>query len=139
VLSSLRFPLAFLGRWPRRLAAAACLVLAAGSALSGSKSAAARCDPTGSSWSAPPGSVAVPVPVTAGSTGVLRPGSRIGLVPAGSDSGSSGVVADHLPVLRSPTTREDGTAVLLVAVPRAAVPRLARHLDQPLLTLIDAP
>jgi hypothetical protein len=76
-------------------------------------------------------------------TDFISRGSRIGLVPAGDGTGiqapASGLIADHLRVLREASARDDGTVVLLVAVPRADVPRLARHLDRPLLALIDPP
>ncbi len=79
---------------------------------------------------------------SAGAQFITR-GSRVGLVPTADDSGSpgssAGVIADRLRVLRTPTARDDGTAVLLVAVPRSQVRRLAAHLDRPLLALIDPP
>jgi hypothetical protein len=87
--------------------------------------------------------VAVPVTITSGGAGFVSRGDHIGLVPGPDGTGlsadSSGVVADHLRVLRAPTRSEDGTAVLLLAVPRAQVGELARHLDRPLVALIDPP
>jgi hypothetical protein len=85
----------------------------------------------------------VPVPVAATSADFIQRGSRVGLVLSGdateAPARATGLVADHLRVLRPPTARDDSTAVLLVAVPRADVGRLARHLDRPLLALIDPP
>lgn len=140
--ASFRSLLVFIGRWPRRLAAAACLALAAAAASADRPSAAA-------SGGAPPGpglaagSVAVPVTVSSGGAEFIKRGSRIGLVPTADGTAvpanPTGVIADRLPVLRSPTPGEDGTAVLLVAVPRSQVARLAAHLDRPLLALIDPP
>jgi hypothetical protein len=129
------------GRWPRRLAAVVCLLLSAGAALSAQHSA--HPDRSPATPVPPPHTVAVPVTIAPGGADFVAPGDRIGLIPAadgsGTQLGSPGVVADRLRVLHSPARRDDGTAVLLLAVPRAQVARLARHLDQPLVALIDPP
>jgi hypothetical protein len=120
-----------------------CLLLAAGAALSEPQHPVANRPPSGTGRALPPGAVAVPVTVAAGGGEYVDRGDRIGLTPAAVDGvlpgRDSGMLADHLRVLRAPTPRDDGTAVLLLAVPRADVPRLARHLDRPLLALIDPP
>jgi hypothetical protein len=132
-----------LGRWPRRLAALACLLLSAGAALSAPHSSGSAAARRGFRSAAPPDTVAVPVTIAPGGADFVGRGDRIGLVP-GADStaldiASPGVVADRLRVLRAPMQRDDGTAVVLLAVPRAQVGRLARHLDRPLVALIDPP
>jgi hypothetical protein len=144
VLASLRSTLVVLGRWPRRLAAAACLLLAAGAALTPSPRAAARCMAASARWPRlPPGSVAVPITVTATGSDLIERGTHVGLVPGADETGvsgpASGLIADHLLVLRPPTGGADRSAVLLVAVRRADLPRLAPHLGRPLLALIDPP
>ena len=73
--------LARLGRWPRRLAALLCLLLAAGSAFDTAAQPTASRRPPASPLRA--GQLAVPVPVT--DAGAVRPGGRVALLATPAD------------------------------------------------------
>jgi pimeloyl-ACP methyl ester carboxylesterase len=123
-----------IGRWPRRLAALACLVLAAGSALTPpATDTAARADRSATRLR--PGEVAVPVPVGAAGAALARTGERIGLV------ARHGLVADRLRVLSihppDASLSGDDSAVVVVAATRAQAERLARPDAAQLLLIAD--
>src|SRR6476620_4189486 len=86
-----------IGPWPRRIAAVICLLLAAGSALVPPRSPTAR-PPSGLAARLRGDEIAVPVPVSATSAALVRPGDRVGVV-AADDANRSTLVADHLRVL----------------------------------------
>ena len=145
--SSLRNLLIVLGRWPRRLAAAVCLVLAGASALA---ARAQPSDPTAAptpppSTSAPaPDRLGVPVHVR-GSPGYLHVGDRVDLIAAPPEPAGMGavgavgaattppapaasVVATGLLVLRADSAdgASSGAGIdLVVAADRSAALRIA--------------
>lgn len=123
-----------LGRWPRRLAALICLLLAAGSALTPASTG------TASGSSAPgvrlrPGEVAVPVPVSAAGATLARVGARVGLV------APRGLVADRLRVLSihppDQTLSGDTTTVVVVAATRTQALLVARSTAASLVLIAD--
>jgi hypothetical protein len=131
-----------LGRWPRRIAAATCLLLAAGTALVPHTPATS---PAGPRLGA--GEVAVPVTVTL--SAAAAPGSRIGLLAApagpsglpGERAGAATLVADRLRVLTvaaadTGLTGSGGTLVT-VAASRAIALQLARYADRTLVMIAD--
>jgi hypothetical protein len=124
------------GRWPRRLAALACLLLAAGSALvPDAGRAAAR-----GSIGLRAGEVAVPVPVQ--NAGEVKPGRRVGvLAPPEQPAQRAVLVADRLRVVsvRPAGSGVDADAVVVVATDRAAALQLARYATRPLLMIVDDP
>jgi hypothetical protein len=131
-----------LGRWPRRIAAVTCLLLAAGSALVPHAPAA-----TSARHQLGPGEVAVPVTVAV--VTAAAPGSRIGLLaaPAGSSglpgerAGPATLVADRLRLLA--ITHSDGGltgtsgTVVTVAASRTIAIELARYADRALVMIAD--
>jgi hypothetical protein len=132
--SSVQRLLIRLGRWPRRLAALACLLLAAGSALVPD---AARA-PAPRAAGLRSGEVAVPVPVQ--NVGEVKPGRRVGvLAPPEQPEQRAVLVADRLRVVsvRSGGSGADAEAVVVVATDRAAAIQLARYATRPLLMIVD--
>ena len=126
-----------IGRWPRRIAALICLLLAAGSALAPARGPASRV-PSGLAARLRAGEIAVPVPVAATSAALVRAGDRIGVVAAGNPST---LVADHLRVL---TVRSDpggladtADAVVVTAASRAEALALARFSTERLVLIVD--
>jgi hypothetical protein len=134
-------PLSRLGRWPRRIAALCCLVLAAGSAVTARRGPAAGAD-AGSHSGNPilsrlsPGKVAAPVTVGGtAATGYLRTGDRIDLYATADDSsactGLAGAspIGTALPVLAvggsAHAIAGDDHLGLVVAVDHAVAARLA--------------
>jgi hypothetical protein len=132
-----------LARWPRRIAALVCLLLAAATAVVPRAPVASSAGPR-----LLPGEVAVPVTVAVATT--AAPGSRIGLVaaPAGSSgmpgerAGPATMVADRLRVLA--IARSDGGlagtsgTVVTVAASRAIAVDLARYADRALVMITDS-
>jgi hypothetical protein len=125
-----------LGRWPRRIAVAVCLVLAASSAIDGHsreprEPVSAAADPLAALRD---GQLAVPVTLKQGGIdGVIKVGDHIGLLTA------DVVVADKLLVLRvaGAATNSDSTASILVAADRATALRIARSAGQDVLAVVD--
>ena len=114
-----------IGRWPRRIAALICLLLAAGSALAPHTPARATDGPRLHA-----GQVAVPVTVS--SAGAVAVGDQVGVLAAPSESGGdAALVADHLRVLSvgSDNAGLTGTAgtVVTVATDRGVAVELARY------------
>jgi Flp pilus assembly protein CpaB len=134
--------LARIGRWPRRIAALLCLLLAAGSALVPHAPATASSRAHGLGAELRRGEVAVPVPIASG-VGSVRPDDQVGVVapPADGDTVSEAVlVADHLRVITVTQPAElagDTAAVVTVATDRAGALQLARYAARPLLMIVD--
>lgn len=146
---SLRRIGARLGRWPRRIACLACLLLAAGSALSPSAAtSSAAAGRSGGVDALRAGEVAVPIAVSAGGTAtVVRPGDRVGVL-AGSSAdgftarrGSAVLVADQLRVLTVEKAEGgiggDAMVSVVVATSRSGAVRIARFTGRPLLLIAD--
>lgn len=138
---STRRLLARIGRWPRRIAALICLLLAAGSALLPDTRAATVTPERGTGARLRPGEVAVPVPIGSAGAGDVRPGDLVGVLAVPADSTSSAaLVADRLRV----TSVRSGAAlggdigsVVVIATDRARALRLARYSSRPLLLIMD--
>jgi hypothetical protein len=132
----------WLGGWPRRLAALACLLLAAASALSAPKPAASQ-RPSGPAAELARDEVAVPVAVSAASAALVRSGNRIGVLAApGTDtSAPATLVADRLRVLSvhadDQVVPDGGGAVVVVAARRPAALALARVTSDRLVLIVD--
>jgi hypothetical protein len=122
-----------IGRWPRRLAALGCLLLAAGSALAPTDTV--RGSPSRTAARLGPGEVAVPVPVSAAGAALARVGERVGLV------APHGMLADRLRVLSVHPPGEslsgDDSAVVVVAVRRAQAVLVARWTAARLVLIAD--
>lgn len=121
-----------LGRWPRRLAALVCLLLAAGSALTPGTGSSAR-STTGPRLR--PGEVAVPVPVSPAGAQLARVGERVGLV------APRGLVADGLRVLAvhppDQSLSGDDSAVVVVATTRSQALLVAQSSAATLVLIAD--
>jgi hypothetical protein len=124
-----------LGRWPRRLAALVCLLLAAGSALDPAPTHTARGSPSAVAARLRPGEVAVPVPVSAAGAALARVGERVGLV------APHGMLADRLRVLSihppDQSLSGDDSAVVVVAASRAQAVLVARSTAVRLVLIAD--
>lgn len=129
-----------IGRWPRRIAALACLLLAAGSTLAPPPGRPA------SATSVPPrlhgGEVAVALPVDVGAD-LARPGDRVGVLAAAQQAGApAALVADGLRVLRVSTAEDSlgssGGSTVVVAVARSDAVRLVRFSAERLVLMVDA-
>jgi hypothetical protein len=128
-----------LGRWPRRIAAVSCLLLAAGSALT-PPARTARVAPRGPAAGLRTGEVALPVPVTATEAGLVTRGDRVGLLAASDPARRATLVADRLRVLSvraADATLSDTTAVVVVATDRAAALSVARFSGTRLTLIVD--
>jgi hypothetical protein len=145
--------LARLGRWPRRIAALLCLVLAAASALSAQRPVAARVPataaPTGVAGRLAPGQLAVPVTLSDDSaTRYLHTGDRIDLYatpdPASIVTAPAALVGTGLlvievlpsPAAAGPANGTDGTRVI-VAVERRLAGRIAGTNGRMILAVVD--
>lgn len=132
-----------IGRWPRRIAALACLLLAAGSALVPDTRATTAAPVQGVGAKLRSGEVAVPVPVALAGTGAIRPGDLVGVLAAPQDGGASSavLVADHLRVLAVNTGRTelnaDSSTVIVIAADRTRALRLTRFSTRPLVLIAD--
>lgn len=141
--STLSSLLTTLGRWPRRLAALACLLLAAASALS-SRHPAATARAAAPADVAAAGERAVPVQVAGlDARAYLHPGDHVDLLAGPSDDGAPGdrtagamgratatvsatVVAEDVRVLTVVAPRDGpGSGGLVVAADRAGALRIA--------------
>jgi hypothetical protein len=126
-----------IGRWPRRIAALACLLLAAASAVGAHPAA-----PSTSGVQLRRGEVAVPVQLARVAPSV-RPADEVGVLAPPADSDTAGdavLVADHLRVLsvtRGSEVGNDAAATVVVASDRAGALRLARYVSRPLLMIVD--
>ena len=130
-----------LGRWPRRIAALACLVLAAGSALVPQSPTAATAR-AGIAARLNGAEVAVPLPISVLPPDLVRPGDHVGVLAAADDATSpASLVADGLRVLslRTDTAAmtSDSATVVVVAAQRAEVVRLARFSTGRLVLFVD--
>jgi hypothetical protein len=135
VFGSAQRALARFGRWPRRVAAVCCLVLAAGSALAPH----APAQPARHA-SLRPGEVAVPVTVQ--TSAAVAVGDRVGVLAGPSDAGDdAALVADQLRVLSvrggPGGFAGDATTVVTVATSRAAAVQLARYANRTLVLIAD--
>ena len=128
-----------IGIWPRRIAALICLLLAAGSALAPPPPTATNVR-TGLASRLRSNEIAVPVPVSATSAALVRPGDRVGVVAADTANRST-LVADHLRVLavRTDSGRLSGTAdaVVVTAATRSDALALARYSTERLVLIVD--
>lgn len=134
--------LARIGRWPRRIAALACLLLAAASALTSHHSAPPSRAPQPAAHPRPvlrAGEVAVPVGVS-GALGPVRPGGHVGVLatPPETSAERAILVADQLRVIS--VIRQGGTGtdpVVVVAADRDKALLLARFSTASLVLIID--
>ena len=130
-----------LGRWPRRIAALICLLLAAASALSPPATRTARAAPDGLAARLRAGEVAVPLPVGSTEAGMVGRGDRVGVLASPDPPQHSVLVADHLRVLsvRAPdaSLSGDATAVVVLATDRTAALSLARFSGTRLVLILD--
>ncbi|HEY2296886.1 MAG TPA: hypothetical protein VGH43_04100 [Jatrophihabitans sp.] len=128
-----------IGIWPRRIAALICLLLAAGSALAPPQPPTTHVR-TGLGRRLRSNEIAVPVPVSATSAALVRPGDRVGVVAADTANRST-LVADHLRVLavRSDSGGLSGTAdaVVVTAATRSDALALARYSTERLVLIVD--
>ena len=121
-----------LGRWPRRIAVLACVILAGSSAISEHSSHGAR--RTNPLDRLQTGQVAVPVSLaTAGVAGVIEPGQHVGLL------SSHSLLADHLLVLKvsGEVPGQEGTTGILVAADRPTALRIAKSSTETVLAVVD--
>jgi hypothetical protein len=137
---TLRLLSARIGRWPRRIAALACLLLAAGSALVPHTVAPAR-GRAGVAARLHRAEVAVPLPISTLPADLVRPGDHVGVL-ASSDIGApASLVADGLRVLSLRTDTAamtaDSSTVVVVAANRSEAVALARFATGRLVLLVD--
>ena len=129
-----------LGRWPRRVAALICLLLAAASALT-PPARTARAAPDGLAARLRTGEVAVPLPVGSSEAGMVGRGDRVGVLTSPDPPQHAVLVADHLRVLsvRAPdaSLSGDATAVVVLATDRTAALSLARFSGSRLVLILD--
>jgi hypothetical protein len=129
-----------IGRWPRRIAALCCVLLAAASAVAEpSRGSAVQ---SGVAHRLRTGEVAIPLAVAAGSAAIVQPGDRVGVVDAGDNAGSAALLADRMRVLSiraddasisgdaSTTVVVAGTRSQAVAVAHTATDRLVLIVDE---------
>ncbi len=128
-----------IGRWPRRIAALCCLLLAA---------AGASGDPTVRSAEHPglahrlrSGEVAIPLPVSAASAASVQSGNRVGVVEAATDTSTARLLADRLLVLSVRTDDSslsgDASATVVVAGSRSQALAVARTSSDQLVLIVD--
>lgn len=129
-----------IGRWPRRVAALVCLLLAAGSTLvpPAARPVAATSVPA----RLHDDEVAVALPVGAGAD-LARPGDRVGVLAAAQQAGApAALVADRLRVLRVSAADDSlgspATSTVVVAVARSDAVRLVRFSADRLVLMVDA-
>jgi hypothetical protein len=141
MLPSLTLRLARLLRWPRRIAALLCLLLAAATAGRTGPRPAARQAPTPVTARLQSGQVAVPVPVRRDAAAYLRVGQRVSLFATsdGSAPAAGGSVGDELLVLALPPPADEQaeTATVVVAAERTVATRIATHANLPFLAVLD--
>lgn len=133
--------LARLSRWPRRIAALGCLLLAGASAVvpAGGRATPRRIASLGAQLNRDEVAMSVAV---ASAPSYLHRGDRIGLLAGPDESGSnlrSGILADRLRVLAVPPVDSSGTdpPTVLVAANRAAAIRIAATTGRPALVVVD--
>lgn len=139
-----------LSRWPRRIAALVCLLLAAASSLAPASSSPAASNKTGNpvATALRAGQVAVPVSVaSARSAAFVRAGDSVGVfctpgdtAAIESDRAGPVLIADGLRVLAAAQGGDSLSAdapVIIVAADRAAAARLAAVANSPLLVVLD--
>lgn len=149
-----------LSRWPRRIAALVCLLLAAATALAPANDSAAAPKRTGNpiANALRAGQVAVPLTVTsARAAAFVRAGDRVGVftapsdttfgaaaagetAPSETDRASPVLVADGLRVLAAAAadaTMSADAPVIVVAADKPTAARLAAVANGPLLVVVD--
>jgi Flp pilus assembly protein CpaB len=140
IATRLRRLSARIGVWPRRVAALICLLLAAGSAVVPPQPPTPPVH-TGLGSRLRSDEIAVPVPVSATSAALVRPGDRVGVVAAADAANRSTLVADHLRVLavRSDSSGLSGSsdAVVVTAATRSDALALARYSGSRLVLIVD--
>ena len=122
-----------LGRWPRRIAATVCLVLAASSAVHAHASTSVKAAPNPLSR-LNAGQVAVPIALDQpGTAGLLHVGDRVGLMSAGT------LLADGLLVLsvQDPEPDSNQAQSILVAADRATALHITRSTQAHVLAVLD--
>jgi hypothetical protein len=128
-----------IGRWPRRIAALVCLLLAAASALAPPRRDAPT-RPSGLAARLRAGEVAVPVPVSASNAALVRSGDRVGVF-AAPDTGPATLVADRLRVLSiradPDSLGSDPGALVVVAASRSAALDLAQFATGHVVLILD--
>ncbi len=152
VFASASTILSRLSRWPRRVAALSCLLLAAGTALASPDRSATHRTAAGAAAGLRPGEVAVPVPVApVGLDSLVRAGARVGVLAAPdpeagiasprASPGDAVLVADQLRVVSVDAANADlggdAAATVVVAATRDAAIRLARYTSSPMLLIVD--
>lgn len=138
---SLRRSLIRLSRWPRRLAALACLLLAAASAVAPASGRPAHAEPVTVGRQLQPGEVAVTVAVTSAPPTLGR-GDRVGLVAGPDDSGAPArprLLADRLRVLAVTDAAADTSdpPTVLLAADRDTAVRIAANTGRQTVVVVD--
>jgi Flp pilus assembly protein CpaB len=127
------------GRWPRRIAALCCLLLAAASAVA-QPDAGGHVRP-GVAARLRPGEVAIPLTVTAGSAAIVQPGDHVGVVETRDDASAATLLADRLQVLSirvdDASMSSDASATVVVVGSRAQAVAVARPASGQLVLIID--
>jgi hypothetical protein len=127
------------GRWPRRIAALCCLLLAAASAVT-DPSAGGHVRP-GLAGRLRTGEVAIPLSVSAGSAAIVQAGDRVGVVETPDDSSAATLLADHLRVLSirldDTSMSGDASATVVVVGSRAQALAVARTAAGRLVLIVD--
>ncbi len=128
-----------IGRWPRRIAALCCLLLAAASAVTQpSHSSNVR---TGLAHRLRAGEVAIPLAVAAGSAAIVQPGDRVGVVDAADDAASAALLADGMRVLsirsEDASLSGDASATVVVAATRSQAVAVAHTTSDRLVLIVD--
>jgi hypothetical protein len=135
-----------LSRWPRRIAALVCLLLAAASTLAPADGSPTRQHPPAGNPVAAAlrdGQVAVPVTVTSSrAAAIVHPGDHVGVLagPDETDRAGPDLVADGLRVLAASQGGEamsTDAPVIVVAADRTQAVRLAAVASRPLLVVVD--
>lgn len=127
------------GRWPRRIAALCCLLLAAASALAQpSRSTVVQ---TGLATRLRTGEVAIPLAVAAGSAAIVQPGDRVGVVDTGDNAGPAALLADRMRVLSiradDASISGDASATVVVAGTRSQAVAVAHPTTDRLVLIVD--
>ena len=128
-----------IGRWPRRIAALCCLLLAAAGAVS-EPGAGGHMRP-GLAARLRPGEVAIPLTVSAGSAAIVQPGDRVGVVEAPDDASAATLLADRLRVLSlridDASMSSDSSATVVVVGSRSQAVAVARTASGRLVLIVD--
>jgi hypothetical protein len=129
-----------IGRWPRRIAALACLLLAAGSTLVPQAPSAVTAH-EGIAARLHRAEVAVPLPISTLPPDLVRPGDHVGVLATSDEGGPATLVADGLRVLSlrtdSSAMTTDSATVVVVAARRSDAVALARFSTGRLVLMVD--